>query len=134
MAQKPTKHAIEVAWPAGGHYSQAVKVGTHLFIAGQTASLALADLKAADVADQTAACIDRIAQILDSVGGSLGDVVKTTCFLADIRDFGTFNKVYSEHFVSDPAPARSTVQVGAFPDGILVEIEAIAVLSSELAN
>ena len=66
--------------------------------------------------------------MLDAAGCTFADVVKTTCFLADINDFAAFNAVYAR-FVSDPPPARSTFQVAALPKGGLVEIEAIAVRS-----
>jgi 2-iminobutanoate/2-iminopropanoate deaminase len=64
--------------------------------------------------------------VLDAVGASLADIVKTTLFLADIGDFAAVNAVYARH-LPDPPPARSTFAVGALPKGGLVEIEAIAV-------
>ena len=63
--------------------------------------------------------------MLDAAGLSFDDVVKTTCFLADINDFAAFNGVYIK-FMPDPPPARSTFQVAALPRGGIVEIEAIA--------
>ena len=69
--------------------------------------------------------LKNLAAVLDAAGMSFDDVVKTTCFLADINDFNAFNGVYIR-FMPDPPPARSTFQVGALPRGALVEIEAIA--------
>ena len=67
--------------------------------------------------------------MLDAAGCTLADVVKTTCFLADINDFARFNAVYAR-FWPDPPPARSTFGVAALPRGAHVEIEAIAVRNS----
>ena len=67
--------------------------------------------------------------MLDAAGCTFADVVKTTCFLADINDFAAFNAVYAR-FMPDPPPARSTFQVAALPKGGRVEIEAIAVRQS----
>ena len=63
--------------------------------------------------------------LLAAAGSALGDVAKTTIFLADMADFAAVNEVYASHFAA-PYPARSTVQVAALPKGGLVEIEAIA--------
>jgi 2-iminobutanoate/2-iminopropanoate deaminase len=70
--------------------------------------------------------IRNLEAVLDAAGCTLADVVKTTCFLADIADFQKFNAVYAG-FWPDPPPARSTFQVAALPRGAQVEIEAIAV-------
>ena len=67
-----------------------------------------------------------IAAILDSQGKSFTDVMKTTCFLADMQDFGAFNKVYEKYFVSKPA--RSCFAVKELPKGVLCEVEFIAVI------
>jgi 2-iminobutanoate/2-iminopropanoate deaminase len=75
---------------------------------------------------ETERVLKNLAAVLDAAGCSFADVVKTTCFLADIADFATFNAIYARFF-PDPPPARSTFQVGALPKGARVEIEAIAV-------
>ena len=67
--------------------------------------------------------------VLDAAGLSINDVVKTTCFLADINDFAAFNAVYGK-FVGDPPPARSTFAGAALPKGARVEIEAVAARSN----
>lgn len=123
-----SRRAISAPWPAGGFYSQAIVVDRLVFVAGQTAGApGSSELETQDVAAQTATCVDRLRQILESVGCTLRDVTKTTCFLADIDDFAEFNRAYKSAF-PEPPPARSTIQVGRFPAGLLVEIEAIAVL------
>ena len=77
------------------------------------------------VREQTRQVLQNVKAILEAAGTDLDNVIKTTCFLADIKDFGAFNEVYREFFPTDP-PARSTVQVGLVPPW-LVEIEAVAV-------
>jgi 2-iminobutanoate/2-iminopropanoate deaminase len=77
---------------------------------------------------QTEQVLKNLSAVLDAAGLTFADVVKTTCFLADIGDFNAFNGVYGR-FMSDPPPARSTFQVAALPMGARVEIEAIAVRS-----
>jgi 2-iminobutanoate/2-iminopropanoate deaminase len=108
-----------------GPYSQAIAVGDLMFCSGQ---LGL-DPTTGELADGVEAQADRalrnLRAVLDAAGLTLGDVVKTTIFLADMADFATVNAVYAS-FLPDPPPARSTVQVAALPKGGLVEIEAIA--------
>jgi 2-iminobutanoate/2-iminopropanoate deaminase len=75
---------------------------------------------------QAERALTNLAAVLDAAGLTFADVVKTTCFLADMGDFAPFNAVYAR-FVTDPPPARSTFAVAALPKGAHVEIEAIAV-------
>jgi 2-iminobutanoate/2-iminopropanoate deaminase len=74
---------------------------------------------------ETRQALHNVKAIIEAAGGRMEDIVKTTVFLADIRDFAAFNTVYAEFFRQRP-PARSTVQAGALPVGARVEIEAIA--------
>ena len=67
-----------------------------------------------------------ISAILEAAGATFGDVIKTTCFLADMKDFATFNEVYAEYFVKKPA--RSCVAVKTLPKNVLCEVEVIAEL------
>ncbi len=69
--------------------------------------------------------MENLREVLAAAGASLRDVVKTTIFLSDLRDFEVVNRIYSEHF-EQPYPARSTVQAAALPRAARVEIEAIA--------
>ncbi len=112
---------------AVGPYSQAVKSGRLLFCSGQIGlvpgSGALAD---GGVSAQTEQALKNLAAVLKAVGLGLHDVVKTTVFVADIKEFAAVNDVYAKHFGSHK-PARSTVQAAALPLGALVEIDAIAV-------
>lgn len=74
---------------------------------------------------ETRRVMENLREVLDAAGASLRDVVKTTIFLSDLKDFDVVNRIYSEHF-EQPYPARSTVQAAALPRGARVEIEAIA--------
>jgi len=125
-----TRQAVSTssAPPAAGPYSQAIATDDHVFCAGQLGTDPATGQLAEGIQAQTEQAMRNLQAVLDAAGCTFADVVKTTCFLADIDDFTAFNEVYLR-FVSDPPPARSTFQVGALPKGGLVEIEAIAVRS-----
>lgn len=111
---------------AVGPYSQAVKVGDMLFTSGQIAlDPASGVLAAADIAVQAEQVMKNLEAVLTAAGYKFDEVVKTTCFLADMNDFAAFNAVYEKYFVSKPA--RSCVAAAALPKGALVEVEVIAV-------
>ena len=125
-----TRRAVSTssAPPAAGPYSQAITTDELVFCAGQLGADPATNQLADGVQAQTEQVMRNLQAVLDAAGCTFADVVKTTCFLADINDFAAFNEVYVR-FVTDPAPARSTFQVAALPRGGLVEIEAIAVRS-----
>ena len=125
-----TRRAVSTsaAPPAAGPYSQAITTDDLVFCAGQIGRDPASGTMPEGVEAQTAQVLKNLLAVLDAAGCTFADVVKTTCFLADINDFAAFNGVY-ETFMSDPPPARSTFQVGALPMGARVEIEAIAVRS-----
>jgi 2-iminobutanoate/2-iminopropanoate deaminase len=109
-----------------GPYSQAIKVGNLVFTAGQIPlDPATGKLVEGDISAQTERVMLNLAAILAAAGSSMGRVVKTTCFLANLDDFATFNGVYGKHF-GDNRPARSTVQVSRLPAGAEVEVECVA--------
>jgi 2-iminobutanoate/2-iminopropanoate deaminase len=109
-----------------GPYSQAIKVGSLVFTAGQIPlDPATGKLVEGDISAQTERVLRNLAAILTAAGSSLGRVVKTTCFLANLDDFAKFNAVYGQHF-GDNRPARSTVQVSRLPAGASVEVECVA--------
>jgi 2-iminobutanoate/2-iminopropanoate deaminase len=110
----------------GGVYSQGIAGDRLVFTAGQVGvDPATGQAVPGGVREQTRQVLLNVKAILEAAGTDLGSVVKTTCFLTDIKDFAAFNEVYREFFPSDP-PARSTVQVGLVPPW-QVEIEAIAI-------
>jgi 2-iminobutanoate/2-iminopropanoate deaminase len=114
-----------------GPYSQAIKSEHYVFTAGQIPlDPATGKLVEGDIRVQAKRVLDNLRAVLDASGSSLGRVVKTTCFLADMADFPAFNEVYSEYF-AETKPARSTVQVAQLPLNARVEVECIALLSSQ---
>ena len=116
-----TKNAPDAIGP----YSQAVKCGNMLFTSGQIAiNPASSQVEANDIVGQTEQVCKNLSAVLEAAGTSFEKVVKTTCFLADMADFGAFNEVYAKYFVSKPA--RSCVAVKTLPKNVLVEVEVIA--------
>ena len=108
-----------------GPYSQAVRVGNLLFTSGQIPlDPESGEIVGADITAQTTRICENLKAVLAAAGASFENVVKTTCFLSDMADFGKFNEVYSEYFVSKPA--RSCVAVKTLPKNVLAEIEIIA--------
>lgn len=109
-----------------GPYSQAVKIGGMLYTSGQIALDPVSgSLNGTNIAEQTEQVMKNLAAVLEAAGTSFENVVKTTCFLADIKDFAAFNEVYGKYMTS--CPARSCVAVKDLPKGALVEVEVIAV-------
>ena len=109
-----------------GPYSQAVEAGGLIFISGQLpVDPATGNMAQADTAKQTSAVLKNIEAILKSRGLTLDNVVKTTVFMTDLKEFQKMNEVYAGFFAKNP-PARATVEVKALPKAALVEIEAIA--------
>jgi 2-iminobutanoate/2-iminopropanoate deaminase len=118
----------ENAPAAIGPYSQAVVAGNFLFTAGQIAiDPATGQIVQGDVSAQTERFMHNLAAVLEKAGASWSDVVKTTVYLQDMADFPRVNEVYGR-VMGDARPARSTVQVAGLPRGVLVEIDAIAIV------
>ena len=113
-----------------GPYSQAIRADGHLvFTAGQIPlDPKSGEIAAADITGQTRQVLTNLREVLEAAGSALALAVKTTVFLADMNDFSAMNKVYQEFFPSEP-PARSAVQVSRLPKDVLVEIEAVALVS-----
>ena len=115
---------------AVGAYSQGIIANGFVYTAGQIPLMpGTGKLVEGGIQAQTHRVLQNIGSILEAAGTDMGSVVKTTVFLADIKDFAEFNAVYATYFADDP-PARSTVQAGGLPAGALLEIEAIALLES----
>lgn len=109
----------------GAPYSQAIRVGDLVFVAGQLGLKPGDTAVEGDVAMQTEQVLRNLTAILEEAGTSLANLVKTTVFLQDLGDFAAMNEVYARHAGERP-PARSTFEVAKLPSGALVEIEAIA--------
>ena len=109
-----------------GPYSQAIQVGNLVFASGQIPINPLTgNIVEGGIREQTHQALANVKAILEAAGLSLGNVVKTTVFLADINDFAEVNAIYGTYF-TEPYPARSAVSVKALPKGALIEIEVVA--------
>jgi 2-iminobutanoate/2-iminopropanoate deaminase len=126
-----TKTAVSTtAAPAAiGPYSQGVRVGEFLYTSGQIPTdPATGTFVAGGITEQTTQVLENLKAILAEAGLGLENVVKTTVFLKDMKDFAAMNEVYGKYMAPEGvvAPARSTVQVAALPKDAMVEIEVIA--------
>lgn len=119
------KVATDKAPAAIGPYSQGIITGNLLFSSGQIAiNPANGQIEAEGIVEQTEQVMKNIGAILEAAGTDYSKVVKTTCFLADMNDFATFNEVYGKYFTEKPA--RSCVAVKTLPKNVLCEVEVIA--------
>jgi 2-iminobutanoate/2-iminopropanoate deaminase len=111
-----------------GPYSQAIKAGGFVFASGQIAiDPQSGEFVSGGIAEQTEQVLKNLSALLEASGSSLARVVKTTVFLADMKEFAAMNEVYGRFFTSEP-PARATVAAAGLPRDARVEIEAIALL------
>ena len=107
-----------------GPYSQAIISGNLVFTSGQIAiNPQTGKVEKTDIEGQTVQVLENLKAVLEAAGCSLEKVVKTTCFLADMKDFARFNEIYGGYFTGQPA--RSCVAAKELPKGVLVEVEAI---------
>ena len=127
----PSKIAVSTASapPAIGPYTQAILVGDILYTSGQIPTDPLTgSFVPGGIAEQTAQVFENLKAILAEAGFDLTQVIKTTVFLKDLKDFAAMNEVYARYLAPEGIipPARSTVQVAALPKDALIEIEVIA--------
>jgi 2-iminobutanoate/2-iminopropanoate deaminase len=121
--------ATQKAPAAIGPYSQGIRLGNLLFTAGQLAlDPQTGEMIKGDITAQTRQVLKNIKAIVETGGSSMENVLKTTIFLVDFKDYKEMNAVYTEFFGKE-APARSTVQVASLVLGARVEIDAIAWVS-----
>jgi len=113
----------EKAPAAVGPYSQAIVSGNFVFASGQL-GIDKNGVMGDGIAEQTENAVRNLSEVLTAAGSGLDRVVKTTCFLADIKDFAAFNEVYGKYFTEKPA--RSLIQAAVLPKGSLIEMEVIA--------
>lgn len=118
--------ASKEAPAAIGPYSQAIRHGNLVFLSGQLPVDAADGSVPAGIAAQTRQSLENMRQVLQAAGCTLAEVVKTTCFLADMALFGEMNAVY-QTFFTDAPPARTTIAARELPKGVLVEIDCIAI-------
>lgn len=115
----------EKAPAAIGPYSQAVSFGDLLFTSGQIAlDPATGEVVGTTIEEQTEQVMKNISAILEANNIDFNNVIKTTCFIAEMADFTKFNEIYAKYFVSKPA--RSCVAVKELPKAVLCEVEVIA--------
>lgn len=110
-----------------GPYSQAMIANGMVFTSGQISLKPSGEMVEGDVVAQCVQVLENLKAVLEASGSSLGQVIKTTIFLADMDDFAAVNEVYGNAF-KDHKPARSTVAVKTLPKNALVEIDAIALI------
>ena len=121
----------ENAPAAIGPYSQAIKANGFVFVSGQIPiDPQTGEFVTGGISEQTARVLKNLTAVLEAAGSSLEQVVKTTVFLADMKEFSSMNEVYQDFFPSPP-PARSTVAAAGLPRDARVEIEAVALVSEK---
>lgn len=117
--------STEKAPAAIGPYSQGMRISGLLFTSGQIPiDPATGEVVEAEITAQAKQSIENVGQVLAAGGSSFEKVIKTTCFLADMKDFAAFNEAYAKYFTTNPA--RSCVAVKTLPKGVLCEVEVIA--------
>jgi 2-iminobutanoate/2-iminopropanoate deaminase len=131
LEDRVTKQPIAVPGspPPQGAYSPGIQAGDTVYCSGQLGlDPATGELVDGGIAAQVEQALQNLGAVLGAAGLGLGDVVKTTCYLANISDFAAFNEAYGR-LMPQPHPARTSFAVGALPRSGLIEIEAIAVRS-----
>ena len=121
------KASTSKAPAAIGPYSQAIIAGKTLYASGQIPiDPATGEIKGSDISEQARQVMRNIGAILNEAGYTYKEVVKTTCFLANMDDFAAFNSIYEKYFTENEKPARSCVAVKTLPKNVLCEVEVIA--------
>lgn len=111
-----------------GPYSQAIINQGLVYTSGQIAiNPETSNIETTTIEDQTRQVMINLSEILKEANSSMKNIIKTTCFLADIKDFAAFNEVYAEYITTNPA--RSCVAVKDLPKAVLVEVEVIATIN-----
>ena len=111
-----------------GPYSQAVIYGGLLYVSGQGPIDPVTNkLIKGTIAQETTRALENIKAIITEAGGKLENILKVTCFLADMDDYPAFNNAYKGYFIKEP-PARTTIQAGRLPADIKIEMDAIVSL------
>lgn len=109
-----------------GPYSQGIVAGEFAYVSGQIpVNPETGEVVSDKIEDQARQSLNNVKAVLEEADFSLEDVIKTTCFIADMSDFATFNKVYSEFFTG-ACPARSCIAAKELPKKVLCEVEVIA--------
>lgn len=121
--------STEGAPPAIGPYSQAIVANGLVFCSGTAGMDPDTGAVAVGIEAQTEQALRNLEAVLTAAGSSMGNLVKTTIFYADVDDFATINQVYARH-MPDPPPARSAPANVVLPHGLLISIDAIAIATT----
>ena len=113
-----------------GPYNQAIKAGNFIYCSGQIAIDPLSNEIPClgNIEKETTQVLKNLLAVLNAGGAKAEDVIKTTIYLTDLKNFQTVNNIYSEFFDVEAPPARACVEVSALPKGVLIEIDCIAYL------
>ncbi len=109
-----------------GPYSQAIKVGNTLYVAGQVGFTPEGKLDSTSIETEVTQALNNIKAIVEAAGMSMQQVVKSTLYVKDLKNFSKINEIYATYFPNDP-PARETIGVAALPKGAHFEISVVAV-------
>lgn len=121
-----TSHAPKAIGP----YSQAVKAGDFIYVSGCVPfDPKDGSVVGETITDQTTQVMKNLKVVVEAAGCTMGDIVKTTCFISDLENFAAFNTVYAEYLVEGLFPARSCIQAARLPKDVLIEVEAIIYIS-----
>ena len=113
-----------------GPYNQAIKAGNFIYCSGQIAINPLSNKVEClgNIEKETTQVLKNLLAVLNAGGANAEDVIKTTIYLTDLKNFQTVNDIYSKFFNIDTPPARACVEVSSLPKGVLIEIDCIAYL------
>ena len=113
-----------------GPYNQAIKAGNFIYCSGQIAIDPVSNqIKClGNIEKETTQVLTNLLAVLNAGGAKAEDVIKTTIYLTDLKNFQTVNEIYSKFFNVDSPPARACVEVSSLPKGVLVEIDCVAFL------
>ena len=113
-----------------GPYNQAIKAGGFIYCSGQIAIDPVSNeiTCLGNIEKETTQVLKNLFAVLDAGGAKVEDVIKTTIYLTDLKNFQTVNSIYSDFFKVDNPPARACVEVSSLPKGVLIEIDCVAFL------
>ena len=113
-----------------GPYNQAIKAGKFIYCSGQIAIDPVSNEIncLGNIEKETTQVLKNLLAVLSAGGAKAEDVIKTTIYLTDLKNFQTVNKIYSDFFDVETPPARACVEVSSLPKGVLIEIDCIAYL------
>ena len=130
MADSTRRYSTGTPWEVVAGYSRAVRSGDRIYVSGTTASGESGVMGLDDAGEQTGAVLEIIRNAVESLGGSLSDVVRTRIYVKDIADWESVARVHGEFF-AEIRPACTLVEARLVDDSLLVEIEAEAVVADD---